>query len=1527
MNIVQADDVRGGIVYGATVGGKIYMNKSALNPETPIHEYTHIWDNACRKNNPELWNRGVELMKQTPVWEEVKNDPNYSDLKTDDEIASEVHSRLTGKDGSRILEDMAEQVKREGTTSEISQTNSLIYKLKNWLSDFWYWVKDTMTPWTKEEASSVSLEDFINMPLKDLAQGRRLDETRFRLPDNFGETATIPINYEYGEGYYADGVSGYFVSDEALLDAFRNKYPSYIVTISDDGESLEFEKFTPTIRTRGYRRYANVEYNRTIRTAESLAQELGLDVEIIEDVESLEGKKRYAKGWYDVKTKKIYVVLPNATGSRDVARTILHEGVAHYNLREMLGEDFDLFLDNIYSAANKTIRDRIDSIAEKQGLSRRVATEEYLAMVAEDVTPNDVNTSWFSKVKARFIQLLSKLGTNLQGYLTDNDFKYIVWKSYDNLKRKSQMTISEIAKNKQTEQRLLKQTSAEQFAAENSSAYNEIVEEEVNNVRYRTVTDPKEIEFLENQPKTKAYRAMQVIDGKLYSPMSAAVDGKLTNPIELNKWEKSEEKPDLAKPVIDEKTGEQKKDKNGNLVFGFILDKGIKDATNKKARYNPYIHASRSPLNDQFKSAWIRPNLVTVEVEIPNSELTSGYKAEKAKDSVGEVEWKSGSVSSILAKKGNPRRVILSRYDKPIRVVKNDEVARMIYEMVGNEIAIPENVVTPQLRVELEKVGVKVGDPEKGVIKTPQLEEAIKRGLLVDNSLLEDTSEIESIIEEAKANGTYMKASNGNPTNLTERQWAQVRTKSFKDWFGDWENDPENASKVVDENGEPRVIDGLYLNIRERNPIKRLDSSINKANNYVNKISEIENETGMKWDDISIFYQEEKAYNLLESIVSQKDYIEILINAIRKGISPSIVVAYRYGEINERERSYNYRDEIFEQGISVVGRAEELNTNTNKYYELFFGEQPYNIVVGVYAGNRGADGEILLTPATKLGLVENIGNIIKSATDNTGEFDPNNPDIRFRMADEAPKTKMDIATESLLKAGARKEAATNVRLHAMKAIGKSLRDINKAIREQAKYSDENVSTLREIVDDLMRIGELSSLDSQDIRYIFSKENQAVTKSDLTEIANGIVDRLMDATNSRIVSIMNKKLAEAKTKKNEKVAKASKMSGYQQITLSKLRELLKDLPTDAKDKYNKIVERYETDETLRMELDAELEAYEMYFSYLETISPIMDNIKSLNEERDELLQAKKGKRGNEAKSYRETINEIDKAIVENKADLADALTTFVNEIYRIGKEGRENKNDFSRKKKARKELIRKLANFDLSDIPAYTQEQVNSELKKMRYWQNSGFANFLFSPLNSLNMYLKLFGRKHAGGKGYLFNYFEPRQRQAMTNKYVGMKQATEELDKASIQFTGMDFNKLSEELHKKSDILITYMDGGKNIERYLTHGQALYLYMINKMSDGAMKLRKMGISEEDIENIASNMDSNVLDFADWIQNDFLPKKRAKYNKVHMDMFGVPMARIENYFPIRIAKGEVEEKQDKDKKKEDLSSSVHQTLNR
>lgn len=72
--------------------------------------------------------------------------------------------------------------------------------------------------------------------------------------------------------------------------------------------------------------------------------------------------------------------------------------------------------------------------------------------------------------------------------------------------------------------------------------------------------------------------------------------------------------------------------------------------------------------------------------------------------------------------------------------------------------------------------------------------------------ILSTEQELQQIKQEAIANGTFMKAPNGKDTNLNERQWLQVRSKNFRDWFGDWINDPQNASKVVDPNGEPLVV-------------------------------------------------------------------------------------------------------------------------------------------------------------------------------------------------------------------------------------------------------------------------------------------------------------------------------------------------------------------------------------------------------------------------------------------------------------------------------------------------------------------------------------------------------------------------------------------------------------------------------------------------------------------------------------------------------------------------------------------------
>lgn len=120
--------------------------------------------------------------------------------------------------------------------------------------------------------------------------------------------------------------------------------------------------------------------------------------------------------------------------------------------------------------------------------------------------------------------------------------------------------------------------------------------------------------------------------------------------------------------------------------------------------YNPYIHTSTTMLNDQFAAAQSRPELVVVETEVPVSELDGTYKAERAHDPTGSKPWNAGTIQKQLTGK---RDVILSRRAKPVRIVPNSEVAAHIHNTVKDHIGVmPSNVVTPQVRAEMEKLGM-----------------------------------------------------------------------------------------------------------------------------------------------------------------------------------------------------------------------------------------------------------------------------------------------------------------------------------------------------------------------------------------------------------------------------------------------------------------------------------------------------------------------------------------------------------------------------------------------------------------------------------------------------------------------------------------------------------------------------------------------------------------------------------------------------------------------------------------------------
>ena len=181
-------------------------------------------------------------------------------------------------------------------------------------------------------------------------------------------------------------------------------------------------------------------------------------------------------------------------------------------------------------------------------------------------------------------------------------------------------------------------------------------------VRFKIVDDEEVIKKFATEPLVKTYRAMVKIGDKYYPPMSTKEDGKLREGNALGDIVQSEERPDLA---IEE---------DGKWYFK--LEKDNDD--DLEARYNPYLHTSDWMMNDQFKQAGDRPNLVVVEMGLLPSDLESGYHAEKAKDSTGWVAggWKAGDVANQLPIK---RQVALTQYGKMLREVPTQEVAEHIY--------------------------------------------------------------------------------------------------------------------------------------------------------------------------------------------------------------------------------------------------------------------------------------------------------------------------------------------------------------------------------------------------------------------------------------------------------------------------------------------------------------------------------------------------------------------------------------------------------------------------------------------------------------------------------------------------------------------------------------------------------------------------------------------------------------------------------------------------------------------------------
>jgi len=194
--------------------------------------------------------------------------------------------------------------------------------------------------------------------------------------------------------------------------------------------------------------------------------------------------------------------------------------------------------------------------------------------------------------------------------------------------------------------------------------------------------------------------------------------------------------------------------------------------------------------------------------------------------------------------------------------------------------------------------------------------------------------------------------------------------------------------------------------------------------------------------------------------------------------------------------------------------------------------------------------------------------------------------------------------------------------------------------------------------------------------------------------------------------------------------------------------------------------------------------------------------------------------------------------------------------------------------------------------------------------NNFLGNSLFAPLATYMEMLRLFGRKSANGEGYLFNRFGRGWIDARQKEIKGVRDKYAILDaKAAELFGGKvkTWGDLIRRVGKLPTGTVSFWNGGEMQERELTQGNLMYIYMVNKMLDGRMKLRKMGITEENVADIEEVLDPRLLELADWLQDEFLVQTRNEYNETHKRMFGASMAAIEHYFPLRVLKNAIDVK--------------------
>lgn len=477
---------------------------------------------------------------------------------------------------------------------------------------------------------------------------------------------------------------------------------------------------------------------------------------------------------------------------------------------------------------------------------------------------------------------------------------------------------------------------------------------------------------------------------------------------------------------------------------------------------------------------------------------------------------------------------------------------------------------------------------------------------------------------------------------------------------------------------------------------------------------------------------------------------------------------------------------------------------------------------------------------------------------------------------------------------------------AMRAIGGNLNKLRQAMARQRAYDLSTVKSITDLAKVLLENGLLDDLSKYETKRILSAVNNVHGKQDVSDYVQKVMDIMVDNQLRMGANQLGKLLSIRGSRVD---ARGIEVQGQLDPEGQRIAQVVRKATSLPKEN----IEERIADCTNRMGSDDNAVAEEAAIEYsgLLLAHQFVEDITESKAEEKALRESIKEAKADldagtmEADAYREYVESTNDAIRQNKIERAEAYRSIVEQVGGVLGGSVERAKAWREAEKQRVETIHHNANSDMTGRP---NDEHHKESKAQKIANNS-IVRFVLAPLGTFDQMLRMFGKKSVNGEGYLWNRYMRGWVEATEKEYTGYQNALKTLDEKVSDIFGKkikwgDLFSLERNLPKAT---VTFWDGGEQKAHELTQGNLLYIYMVDKMADGRMKLRRMGITEEDVENIKEFVDPRFLELADWMQDEFLVEKRNEYNEVHKRMFGASMAAIENYFPLKIlANARIEE---------------------